>query len=396
MHGLEVGLPRLGPERSDKGDSMKRTLWFLIMGLQGVIGTVWAAQGVAQTATAQSGGDFFHKAEPSMVLLLVGAGDGRVQSVSTGVIIRSDGIVLTAYHPLKGAQEVQVRLRDGEIYDQVDLMGFDERRDVAALHFTASGLAALSCAGLEEAVTGDRIHVLDADGTMTWSSSDGILGPVRLADEVLGAGHGYRVIQFMAPVPPGALGGALVNVRGQLLGIITAALNSGGQQFAVPAESVAGLADQGLHTRLGTGKNLASPALALNGEAAPEEQSAPALVLARARTLSVTSRTMFFTPFMLEKELLNNANFRELEINVLEGNRGGELLVSVDRPLFTYDFTYSLSDGHSGIVLATGKVTAIDGSHAAQGMARKLAEELARARAEIAAQANRQEAPRAQ
>ena len=68
-----------------------------------------------------------------MALILVGDGGGRVQSVSTGVIIRSDGIVLTAYHPLKGAQEVQVRLSDGEIYDQVDLMGFDERRDVAAL-----------------------------------------------------------------------------------------------------------------------------------------------------------------------------------------------------------------------------------------------------------------------
>jgi hypothetical protein len=331
-----------------------------------------------------------------MVLILVGNGGGRVQSVSAGVSIRSDGVVLTAYRPLKGAQEVQVRLRDGEVYDQVDIIGFDERRDVAALHIPASGLASLSGAALEEAMTGDKIHVLSADGAMAWSSSGGVLGPVRLADEVLGAGHGYRVIQFMAPSPQGALGGALVNARGQLLGIITGSPIIGGQQFAVPMESVAGLPAQCLHMALGTGKNLTWPTVISNQGPSPEEQPIPITSLARARTLRVTSKTTFFIPFMLEKELLNNAEFRALGINVLDDRGGGELLVNVDRPLFTYDFTYSVSDSHSGIVLATGKVTAIDGPHAAQGIAKKIVLELEKARALQAAQANREEAPSAQ
>ncbi len=389
-------LPPLRPERIDKGDTMKRTLWFLAMGLGMATGAVWAAQGAAQAGSTQGNEEVFYKAEQSLALILVGDGGGRVQSVSTGVIIRSDGIVLTAYRPLKGAQEVQVRLRDGEVYDQVDLIGFDERRDVAALHFPASGLASLSGAALEEATTGDKIRVLNADGTMAWSSSDGVLGPVRLADEVLGAGHGYRVIQFMAALPLGALGGALVNSRGQLLGIITASPSTGGQPFAVPVESVAGLPAQGLHLALGTGKNLAPPAAIPNQGPAPEEQPTPIAALAKARTLSVTTRTMYFTPFMLEKELLNNTELLALGINVVEGNRRGELLVNVDRPLFTYDFTYSVSDAHTGLVLATGKVTAIDGPHAAQGIAKKVVLELEKARAVQAAQANQQEALSAQ
>jgi hypothetical protein len=375
---------------------MKSQLWFLIMGLELMMGRAWAAQGVAQTDIGRGGNGGFQKAEPSLVLILVGAGDGRVQSVSAGVVVRSDGIVLTAYQPLKGAQEVQVRLRDGEIYDDVVLLGFDERRDVAALRFSASGLPALPCAGLEETVTGEKIHLLDADQAMTWSSSEGILGPVRLADEVAGAGHGYRVIQFMAPAPPGALGGALVNERGQLLGIITSTLDSGGDQFAVPAESVAELPNQAVHTRLGTGKNLALSGMARNGGAAPEEPATPAMALARVRTLRVESRTSFFTPFMLQKELLGNTSFRELKINVLEDTRDGELLVTVGRPLFTYDFTYTLSDARSGVVLSTGKVTAIDGPHAAQGIARNLVQELAEARAEVAAQSKAQEGLKAQ
>jgi len=371
---------------------MKCTLWFLITGLGLATGKVWAAQGAAQAGAAQDNVDVIRKAEQSLVLILAGNGGGRVLSVSTGVIICPDGVVLTAYRPLKDAQEVQVRLWNGEVYDQVELMGFDERRDVAALHIPASGLAALSGTALEEAAPGDRVHVLNVNGALAWSSADGILGAVRLADEFLGAGHGYRVIQFMASLPPGALGGVLVSARGQLLGIVTGSPNSGGAQFAVPLESVAGLQAQGPRAALGNGKNLALPAANPSQGPAPDEHASPLTALAIAQTLRITSKTSFFTPFMLEKELLDNSEFRALGIHPVNDERGGGLLVNIDRPLFTYDFTYSVSDSHSGIVLATGKVTAIDGPHAAQGIAKKLVQELEKARAVNAAQANRQEA----
>jgi hypothetical protein len=366
------------------------------MGLTLTAGTVWGAQGAAQASSTQGNADVFQRAEQSMVLILVGDGAGRVQCVSTGVIIRADGIVLTSYRPIKSAQEVQVRLRDGEIYDQVDLIGFDERRDVAALHVVASGLASIPGTALGAPVMGDKVHVLNVDGTMEWSSSEGMLGPVRLADEIPGAGHGYRVIEFMASLPAGAIGGALLNSRGQLLGLITGSPNAGGPQFAVPVESVAGLPAQGLRTALGNGKNLIPPATTPNLQAVQDGQSAPITALASARTLRVTSKTTFFTPFMLEKELTDNAEFRALGLNVVNGIRGGELLVNVDRPLFTYDFTYSVSDSYRGIILATGKVSAIDGPHAAAGIATKLVQELEKARALQAVQANGQEAVNAQ
>jgi len=371
---------------------MKRTLCYLLMGLGLAAGTVCVAQESTQAGTGQGNLETFHQAEQSMALIVAGDGGGRVLSVSTGAIIRPDGILLTAYHPIKGAQEVQVRLSDGEIYDQVDLIGFDERRDVAALHFTASGLASFAGAALEQAMMGDKIHVLNADGAMAWSSSDGILGPVRLADEVMGAGHGFRIIQFMAPTPQGALGGALVNSRGQLLGIITGPQNTGGLQFAVPLESVAGLAGQGLHLALGTGKNLVTTAFTSNSEPAPEGQPSSITAIAKARSLHVTTKTTFFNPAVLEKDLLNNMEFRVLGLSVVEGYKGGELLVTVNRPLFTYDWTYSVTDSRTGIVLATGKVTALDGARAAKGIARKLIQEFEKARAVQAAQVNPEEA----
>jgi hypothetical protein len=134
------------------------------------------------------------------------------------------------------------------------------------------------------------------------------------------------------------------------------------------------------------------PVLISNSGSTLRDPITPALALATARTLQVTTRTVYFTPFMLEKELLNNADFRSLEIDVMDSNRGGELVVNVDRPVFTYDFTYSVSDPNSGSAFAMGKVTAIDGPHAAHEISKKLVEELQKGRASHSSQANQAEA----
>src|ERR1700748_2944274 len=75
----------------------------------------------------------FDRTKAATVVVLAGEGAGRLRSVATGVIIAKSGVVLTAYHVIKGALEVQVRTADGEVFDRVLLTGFDERRDVAAL-----------------------------------------------------------------------------------------------------------------------------------------------------------------------------------------------------------------------------------------------------------------------
>jgi hypothetical protein len=358
-------------------------------------GVVWAEQGGVQAGPALDDQEVFHQAEQAMAFILVGDGNGHLLGESTGVVIRSDGIVLAPYHHVKGAAEVQVRLRNGEIYDQVELVGFDERRDVATLHVLADRLPTSSIAPLEGIVSGDRVRLLTADRTMAWLYSDGFLGPVRLADEIPGAGEGYRLVQFTANLPADFMDGALVNSRGQVVGILTYARNAGGRQWAVPIDTLAALTAQGLRTALGNGKNLKPMATSHNFFGA--EPPNPINALASARTLRVNTKTTYFTPFMLQKELMNNAEFLTLGLSVVNGDQGGELLVEVDRPLFTYDFTYSVSDSHTGIVVATGKVTAIDGPHAAQGIAEKLVREFEKGRAlQQAAQANGQEAMNAQ
>ena len=63
------------------------------------------------TAPALSGDQVVEQVSPSAVSILVGKGDGQVAGAVSGVIIRSDGVILTANHVVKGMREVQVRLK---------------------------------------------------------------------------------------------------------------------------------------------------------------------------------------------------------------------------------------------------------------------------------------------
>src|SRR5208282_538665 len=88
--------------------------------------------------------DILAKAMDTTVLILAGEGAGRLNSISTGVVVRPSGVILTAYHGIKDAKEVRVRFKSGEAFDRVTLIGVDERRDIAAVKITASNFARFS------------------------------------------------------------------------------------------------------------------------------------------------------------------------------------------------------------------------------------------------------------
>jgi hypothetical protein len=92
-----------------------------------LLATALSRASAQTTAPALSGDQVVDRISPAAVSILVGKGDGQVAGVASGVIIRSDGVILTANHVVRGMREVQVRLKNGEIYDQVEL-GTQERK----------------------------------------------------------------------------------------------------------------------------------------------------------------------------------------------------------------------------------------------------------------------------
>lgn len=349
---------------------MNRT-YALILTITLLIGTA-----VSQTAPADS--DIVAHISAATVLILAGEGAGRLNAISTGVIVKPDGVILTAYHGIKDAREVQVRMHTGDVYDQVFLIGTDERRDVAALRISARNLPTLPLGSGADVKPGDAAYVVANSSGLGWSATKGIFAASRLADEIPGAGQGYRVLQFTAPVSGGASGGPLVDSRGSLVGIITKGIAYGrtgaqpGAAFAVPIESVIGLADGTENQPLGSGSALQVPINRPAPSSAALASANPTEILRAAKTIHVATRTMYFTPETLEKELAKQKGFEGLRLMVVADQRLADLLITIDRPLFTYTFTYSVIDAKTSILLDSGKVTAIDGGAAAGQIAKQL------------------------
>lgn len=337
------------------------------------------ASALAQNAPGPLSTDVIAHVTDATVLVLSGEGAGRLSSTSTGVIVRPNGVILTAYHAIKDAKEVQVRLRTGDVYDQIVLIGVDERRDVAALKITATNLPTLPMGSGQDVAAGETVYVVSTSAGLPWSASQGVLAASRLADEIPGAGQGYRLLQFTAPVAAGSSGGPLVSASGALIGVIIKGIPSG-PGFAIPIETIIGLADGSMNLPLGSGSALQLPSNRQSPSSIAVAAANPEDILRSARTIQIHSYTMYFTVDSLEKELAKQKNFGNLGLVLVKDARVADLLLTVDRPLFTYDFTYSLTDKRTSIVLETGKVTAISGGAAAGPIAKDLVNKLAKLR----------------
>jgi S1-C subfamily serine protease len=323
----------------------------------------------------------FEHAKAATVIILAGEGAGRLHSLATGVIISKDGVILTALHAIKGAAEVQVRMANGDIFDRVDLLGSDERRDIAALKIAGRALPVIATGSDADLAQGDSVFAItNADG-LSWSATEGILSAVRPADEIPGAGTGFRLLQFTAPVAHGSSGGALLDKTGSLIGIITSGKDNAA--FAVPVDNVLGLADSGHRVTLGSGAALQMPAQ--RNADVPQSSAAlsgfdPKQALKTARTVFIRSKTSFLTVDTLDRALAMQKDWPKLELAIVQDQRVADILIEIDRPLFTYVHTFVIVDKKTSVVLGSGKVTAFDGTIASPDIAKNIVKIFATAR----------------
>lgn len=313
-------------------------------------------------------------AKAATVVILSGEGAGRLDRISTGVIVSKDGAVLTALHAVKGAAEVQVRLPDGDVFDHVELTGTDERRDIAALKIQAGGLPFLSVASTNALAEGDPVYSVTNANGLTWTATQGILSAIRPADEVPGAGLGFRLLQFTAPVAPGASGGALLDSKGRLIGIITSKMGSA-SAFAVPADSVVDLPGTSQPVAFGSGSELkmpVTPAAEVAASSAALRTADPKLILKNAKTIYLHSKTAFLTVDTLDRALALQKDWKALGLEIVQDPRVADVLIELDRPLFTYVHTFVMSDRRTSLVLGSGKATAFDGTIASGPLAKQI------------------------
>lgn len=110
----------------------------------------------------------------------------------------------------------------------------------------------------------------------------------------------------------------------------------------------------------------------------------PRALLSAARTVYVRSDTTYFDSVQLQNELTKNKDFQELDLAILDWPKGdvADIIIEVDRPLFTFTFTFKITERANGILLSSGKVTAFDGNIAAPMLRSRIIKDIKQARGE--------------
>ena len=120
-------------------------------------------------------------------------------------------------------------------------------------------------------------------------------------------------------------------------------------------------------------------------EAARIAETNPKNLLRKARIVLISSDSSFFEEVQLQNALRKRTEFDAWQMAIVDGwgkRDIADIIIEIDRPLFTYTFTYQITSRSNGIVLATGKVTAFDGNAAAPILAERIMEEIKVARGE--------------
>ncbi len=150
---------------------------------------------------------------------LMGEGGG------TGFVIDADGTIGTNYHVIERAANVSVKLMDGTVLDDVEILITDEEKDLALIKVKPkSPLPTVWLGDSDKITVGERAvsigNPLGLDHTLT----DGLVSARRVI-------QGRKMIQMSVPVSPGNSGGPLFNSRGEVIGVSTA-IYSGGSPLA--------------------------------------------------------------------------------------------------------------------------------------------------------------------
>ncbi len=169
----------------------------------------------------------------------------REESLGSGVIVSPNGYVLTNNHVIKGATDIKVFLRDKREF-KGKVVGTDPKTDIAVVKIDAGGLPTLTLGDSSKLRVGDYALAIGDPFGLGETVTMGIVSATGRGN--LDIEDYEDFIQTDASINPGNSGGALINARGELIGINTAILSgSGGNQgigFAIPINMAHYVMDQ--------------------------------------------------------------------------------------------------------------------------------------------------------
>lgn len=210
-----------------------------------------AASGGSATSTSSTGGslsDVASAVTPSVVVVTTEqivtdnyfwGGQQVLSGAGSGVILTTDGYIVTNYHVVEGAQQITVTLHDDSTYTAT-VVGSDQQSDIALLKIEATGLTPAVLGDSDNVQVGEVvIAVGNPMGTLGGTVTDGIVS--ALNRDISVEGNQMTLMQTSAAISPGNSGGGLFNTNGELIGIVNAKYSdedAEGLGFAIPVNTM--------------------------------------------------------------------------------------------------------------------------------------------------------------
>lgn len=172
-------------------------------------------------------------------------GEGRGSGLGSGMIYRSDGLILTNAHVVQGATNVSIKLNDEREFKNAKVLGIDERSDVAVVKINATNLPTVQLGDSAKVQVGDWAIAIGNPFGLTHSVTVGVIS-AKAREVQLSRGPG-DYFQTDASINPGNSGGPLVDIYGRVIGINNAIYSQSGGNigigFAVPINTARDIAN---------------------------------------------------------------------------------------------------------------------------------------------------------
>ena len=166
--------------------------------------------------------------------------DGKPLSQGSGFFINSEGVLVTAYHVVEGADSITAKLSSGAYYNVKGVIGADKNFDIAVIQFEAQKTPFVKIGDSDKIKIGEKVFAIGTPMGLESTVSEGIISNPKIRLD------GIELIQFSAPISSGSSGGALFNAHGKVVGVTTGSLEDSQQEentvqnlnFAIPVNLI--------------------------------------------------------------------------------------------------------------------------------------------------------------
>jgi len=156
----------------------------------------------------------FNENNRSVVVIVALDKQGNPVGQGSGFVVRSDGAIITNYHVISGAEDIQVKAGE-EVLPVEGIIYIDKENDLVILKAKAKALPAVRLGDIAKVSVGEKVYVIGSPQGLENTISDGILSGIREVDPK------RKIIQITAPVSEGSSGGPVFNDNGEVIGIVT-------------------------------------------------------------------------------------------------------------------------------------------------------------------------------